>query len=95
MGTKLAAALAGIHGAPKGGKKFAEGGMVDPEEKYEEEGFECSPELKLAAYEVMDALGVSFGGGGEERAEKVAKALFAFFQLADAEPHKEGAHVGE
>lgn len=89
MGTKLAAALAGARG-------YAEGGKVeDPEEKMEEEGWECSPELKLAAYEVMDALGTGLGSGGEEKAEKVAKALFAFFQLADAEPHKEGAHVDE
>jgi hypothetical protein len=72
--------LAKQKGEPK--KKMAEGGEV-------ESASEVGAELKLAAYEVMDAMGTGFGGDGD-RAEKVAKALKAFFLIVDAEPHKEG-----
>lgn len=87
MGTNLAAALANMK-APL--QKLAKGGVVKGEDD-----FCCSPELKLAAYEVLNYVG-GFGGDDKgERAEKFAKALVAFIHLADAEPHVEGKHMSE
>lgn len=80
MGTALAKALAGL-----------ESKKPDTEE---DEEFECSDELKLATYELLDAFGVGYGSDGE-RVGKAAKALAAFIQLVDAMPHAEGSHTSE
>jgi hypothetical protein len=80
--------------APKTGY-FARGGMADPEE--EEEG-EVSPELKLAAYELLECLDSSRYAGSDGkvgRAEAFARAMLAFVRLADEMPHVEGAHEEE
>lgn len=70
---------------------FAKGGMADPLECEPE----VSPELKLAAYELLEAFGSSsFGDNKAGRAEAFAKALLTFVRLADAEPHEEGEHEG-
>ncbi len=77
--------VGGIYPRPHTGPQgLADGGEV-------EDGYQCTPEEKLAAYELMDALGVGIGGDGE-RAEKVAHALRAFFLLVDAGPHSEGSY---
>lgn len=56
---------------------LADGGEVDGD-------YECSPAEKVAAEGVMSALGMK----GD--ATKVAKALKAFWMIADSSPHEEG-----
>ncbi len=76
------------------GKFFAEGGMVDPEDHAPE----VSPELKLAAYELLECLDSSrYSGpdGKSGRAEAFARAMLAFVRLSDEMPHVEGEHEGE
>lgn len=76
------------------GPYFAGGGMVDPEDSVPE----VSPELKLAAYELLECLDSSrYSGpdGKSGRAEAFARAMLAFVRLADEAPHVEGEHEGE
>lgn len=73
---------------------FAKGGMTDPKN----EAPEVSPELKLAAYELLEAFdSARFSGsdGKAGRAEAFACALLAFVRLADEQPHEEGEHTGD
>lgn len=73
----------------KGGKPPFGGGSEEPEavEPASEGGdTSVSPDEKLAAYEVMEAL----KGSGPAGAAGLAKALKAFFLLVDAQPHTEG-----
>lgn len=79
---------------PPGTKYFAKGGMADPSD----EAPEVSPELKLAAYELLEAFdSARFSGsdGKAGRAEAFARALLAFVRLADEQPHEEGEHTGD
>ncbi len=81
---------AGAHGA-----YFAKGGMADPEDHEPE----VTPELKLAAYELLECLDSSRfsgpDGGKGGRAEAFAKHMLAFVRLADEMPHEEGEHEEE
>lgn len=73
---------------------FAEGGMADPEDHLPD----VPPELKLAAYELLECLDssrYSTPDGKSGRAEAVASKLLAFFRLADELPHEEGQHEPE
>jgi hypothetical protein len=54
--------------------KYADGGEVDDD-------YQCSDQEKLAAYELMDALGSGFGSADGDKAEKVARALKAFVMM--------------
>lgn len=65
---------------------FAHGGEAD--------GPEVSPELKLAAFELLECLDSGrYGADGKGgRAEAFAKHLLAFVHLADEMPHAEGEH---
>lgn len=72
---------------------FAKGGeMKDPGE----DGA-LSPELKLAAYEILECLNGSNYGPGDKvgKAEAFGKHLLSFFHLAEEMPHEEGPHVDE
>jgi hypothetical protein len=73
--------------------KYAEGGEVEePEEQESDESI--SPEEKLAAYEILDAMGGPMGGPeGKSRAVRLAKALKSFFLIVDSQPHTEGGEV--
>lgn len=83
----------GTPGGPGGRTpaSFAHGGDV-------EGAPDVSPDLKLAAYELLECLDSSRYSGSDGkggRAEAFAKALLAFVHLADAEPHSEGEHTSD
>ncbi len=70
---------------------FAEGGMAEetPSEVEPDEGdTDVSPEEKLAAYEIIEAINGT--GDPKSKAERLAKSLKAFFLMVDAQPHEEG-----
>jgi hypothetical protein len=71
---------------------FAEGGMSEekPSEVEASEGgdTDVSPEEKVAAYEVGEAV-----KGGDPTT--LAKALKAFFLIVDSQPHEEGGAGAE
>lgn len=74
-----------------GAPRFAEGGEVE-----EHKEPEVSPDLKLAAYELLECLdNHSYGDDKGGRAEALARHLLAFFHLAEAQPHEEGPHTDE
>ena len=81
--------------------KYAEGGMAEEEgpenESTEGEDTSVSPEEKLAAYEILECISGSINGVSDQKskAERLAKALKAFFLMVDAAPHAEGPHEGE
>ena len=68
----------------------------------EMEGEELTPELRFAAEDILVAIGQDFGSSPaasrsereafEEKAEHLAEALQAFFDLCDSLPHSEGQH---
>ncbi len=94
-GRKFGRTYARYNGAqPRKTEYFARGGRADPED----EAPEVPPELKLAAYELLEALDssrYSSPDGKSGRAEAFACALLAFVRLADEMPHEEGKHEGE
>jgi hypothetical protein len=78
-----------------GGAKPPFGGDAEEPESVEPtsegEDTDVSPDEKLAAYEVQEAI----KGSGPEGAARLAKALKAFFLLVDAQPHTEGGGMDE
>jgi len=67
----------------KGPQAMAEGGEAG-------EDYECSPQEKVAAQGVMEAMGMKGGN-----AEKVAQALKAFFMIADSGGEPDGDEGGQ
>jgi hypothetical protein len=80
---------------------FAGGGMSeetpDEVETAEPEAGDpdISPDEKLAAYELLEAINGGPGGDSKSRAERVAKSLKSFFLIVDSQPHEEGGAGAE